>query len=76
MAKPFVKWAGGKADLLQKIDENLPNFFRDGTNITYIEPFLGGGAVLFHILTKYRDRLTRVIVNDINVDNGTFKPNH
>ncbi len=67
-AKPFVKWAGGKANLLKKIDANLPPFFADEHNITYIEPFVGGGAVLFFLLSKYREQLGRIIINDINRD--------
>lgn len=65
-AKPFVKWAGGKTNLLQKIDDNLPAFVKEGNNVTYIEPFLGGGAVLFYMLARYGERLARVIVNDVN----------
>jgi DNA adenine methylase len=47
--KPFVKWAGGKRQLIPILNENLPK-----TMGTYFEPFLGGGALLFHIL-KERD---------------------
>jgi len=58
-AKPFLKWAGGKNQLLNKIDKELP------VSITrYFEPFLGGGAVLFHILKKYNPKY--VFVSDIN----------
>ncbi|MBU1094407.1 MAG: Dam family site-specific DNA-(adenine-N6)-methyltransferase [Firmicutes bacterium] len=45
--KPFVKWAGGKTQILDKIRENIPNNFN-----TYYEPFLGGGAVLFDLAPK------------------------
>lgn len=67
-AKPFVKWAGGKANLLKKIDSSLPTYFTNEQNITYIEPFVGGGAVLFFLLDKYKEHLHRIIINDINVD--------
>ena len=67
-AKPFVKWAGGKTDLLQKIDSCLPSCFHTENNITYVEPFLGGGAVLFYMLEKYKGRLKNVVVSDINKD--------
>jgi DNA adenine methylase len=51
MAKPFVKWAGGKAQLLRKIRENYP--IELGWRISkYAEPFVGGGAVLFDILNN------------------------
>lgn len=42
--KPFVKWAGGKRKLIKNINEVVPDAFED-----YYEPFVGGGAVLFHL---------------------------
>lgn len=64
MAKPFVKWAGGKGQLLSQLDEFLPeNLGRHP--FTYVEPFVGGGAMLFYILQKYAN-INRVIINDIN----------
>ena len=65
MAKPFIKWAGGKGQLLNQIEENLPKRFDDMRNVTYIEPFVGGGAMLFHMLEKHKN-ITRAIINDIN----------
>lgn len=44
-AKPFLKWAGGKTQLLGEIIRRLPSQLFDGQIDTYIEPFLGGGAV-------------------------------
>lgn len=38
---PFVKWAGGKRQLLDKISERLPPIYNN-----YFEPFIGGGAVI------------------------------
>lgn len=64
-AKPFLKWAGGKTQLIPTIDSFLPQSFRNEQNITYIEPFVGGGAMLFHMLQKYPNIKTAVI-NDIN----------
>jgi DNA adenine methylase len=66
-AKPFIKWVGGKTQLLGEIENMLPPNFRHATNATYIEPFVGGGAVLFWILQKYPN-ITNVIINDINPD--------
>ncbi len=49
-AKPFVKWVGGKSQLIRNIEEALPKNFNKREEITYIEPFVGGGAILFWIL--------------------------
>lgn len=67
VAKPFVKWAGGKGNLLQKLDALLPTGFDDLENVTYIEPFVGGGAMLFHMLQRHKC-ITRAVINDINAD--------
>ncbi|MGN0218960.1 MAG: DNA adenine methylase [Muribaculaceae bacterium] len=64
-AKPFLKWAGGKTQLLSTIESFLPESFRRENNVTYIEPFVGGGAVLFYMLQKYPN-IKRAIINDIN----------
>ena len=66
IAKPFVKWAGGKAQLLNEIDKVIPDHIKQ-TPFTYIEPFVGGGAVLFWILQKYPN-VERAVINDINSD--------
>ena len=50
MAKPFIKWAGGKGQLISQIEAYLPQEFDNLKDITYIEPFVGGGALLFHML--------------------------
>lgn len=64
-AKPFLKWAGGKTQLLPTIDSFLPKSFRGEKNITYIEPFVGGGAMLFYMLQTYSN-IKKAIINDIN----------
>lgn len=64
-AKPFVKWAGGKTQLLASIQKNYPSEL--GKSITrYCEPFVGGGAVFFDVISKYK--LKKVLINDINQD--------
>ena len=63
-AKPFLKWAGGKNQLLPEIRRYYP-FERDITITKYAEPFVGGGAVLFDILNRYE--LDAVYISDINV---------
>jgi DNA adenine methylase len=66
LAKPFLKWAGGKTQLIQDIQSSLPKGF--GRNsFTYVEPFLGSGAILFWMLKTY-PKLEKAIVNDINED--------
>ena len=67
VAKPFVKWAGGKGALLQKLEASLPANFDGLHNVTYIEPFIGGGAMLFHML-RHHKCIKRAVINDINVD--------
>lgn len=64
-AKPFVKWVGGKTQLLDDIKKTLPRDLSQRNNMTYIEPFVGGGAVLFWILQEYPN-ITKAIINDIN----------
>ena len=69
-AKPFVKWAGGKSQLIESIEKCLHKNFTKKNNVTYIEPFVGGGAVLFWILQQYPN-ITRAVINDINPDLST-----
>lgn len=57
--KPFIKWAGGKTQLLNTIREKYPENIKK-----YCEPFVGGGAVLFDILTNFQPE--EVFINDIN----------
>ena len=64
LIKPFLKWAGGKGQLLEEIRSYYP--FEEGKITKYAEPFIGGGAVLFDILSKYQ--LDNVYVSDINAD--------
>ena len=64
--KPFVKWAGGKGNLLQQLNNYYPMELKYGYIDTYIEPFIGGGAVLIDILQKYSIKKAYAI--DINKD--------
>lgn len=61
--KPFIKWVGGKTQLLDNISKKYPAELGKSIN-KYCEPFIGGGAVLFDILSKYN--LTEIMINDIN----------
>ena len=53
--KPFVKWAGGKRQILDKLKEYVPTEYN-----TYYEPFVGGGALLFELAPKH------AVINDLN----------
>lgn len=67
IAKPFIKWAGGKTQLLEEVRKSLPSDLLLRNEITYVEPFVGGGAVLFWILQIYPN-IKRAIINDINTE--------
>ena len=63
-AKPFVKWVGGKRQLIAQFREKqflLPSQFNQTTN-TYYEPFVGGGAVFFEVLPE------RAVLSDMNAE--------
>lgn len=66
-AKPFVKWVGGKTQLIENIKRALPRDFGTTKSVTYLEPFVGGGAVLFWILQHYPN-IGKAVINDINSD--------
>ncbi len=53
LARPFLKWAGGKGQLLGEIERRLPAALKAGQIDTYVEPFVGGGAVFFRIAQTY-----------------------
>ena len=66
-AKPFIKWVGGKGQLISQLNSLLPHDFQKWDDVTYIEPFVGGGAMLFHLLSHYPN-IKRAVINDINKD--------
>ncbi len=66
-AKPFIKWVGGKSQLIEQLDAQLPADFGNWDNVTYIEPFVGGGAMLFYWLQRYPN-IQHAVINDINQD--------
>lgn len=59
--KPFVKWAGGKSQLLSAIRQKYPSEIKK-----YCEPFVGGGAVLLDLLENFHPE--EVLINDINAE--------
>lgn len=64
-ARPFIKWVGGKTQLLDEVRKALPRDFASRQHVTYVEPFVGGGAVMFWILQAYPN-IERAVINDIN----------
>lgn len=64
--KPFLKWAGGKTQLLTKFESFYPDILINGECQHYVEPFLGGGAVFFDIYRKYN--IKSAFLCDINPD--------
>ncbi len=66
-AKPFIKWVGGKGQLIEQLESLLPSDFEKGKEVTYIEPFVGGGAMLFYMLQRFPN-ITHAVINDINPD--------
>lgn len=64
LSKPFIKWVGGKGQLLQQLERQLPTDLHE-EEFTYIEPFVGGGAMLFYMLQNFMN-IKQVVINDIN----------
>lgn len=64
--KPFLKWAGGKSQLIGDIQLRLPNY-ATSQDFCMVEPFLGGGAVSFWALSNLK-HLQQLIINDYNQD--------
>ena len=65
-AKPFLKLAGGKGQLLSQLSEHLPERISKEP-FTYIEPFVGGGAMLFYMLQHFSN-IRKAVINDVNED--------
>ena len=62
--RPFVKWAGGKSKLISQMEQYYPKELKKNKIEVYIEPFLGGGALLIEILKKYN--IKKAYAFDIN----------
>ncbi|HEY0196589.1 MAG TPA: Dam family site-specific DNA-(adenine-N6)-methyltransferase, partial [Methanobacterium sp.] len=66
-AKPFVKWAGGKGQLLGELEKRLPSeILQDRTIPQYVEPFVGGGAMFFFLQSRYK--IQESFLSDSNED--------
>ena len=55
--KPIFKWSGGKADEISKFKEHIPDDYD-----TYLEPFIGGGAVFFNLCPK------KAVITDVHTE--------
>lgn len=64
--KPFLKWAGGKSQLIGDISLRLPNYVAN-QDFCFVEPFFGGGAVGFWALSNFKN-LKCLVINDFNKD--------
>ena len=66
-AKPFLKWAGGKSQLIDALEERLPQSILNSRTIeVYVEPFVGGGAFFFYLKSNYV--IKKAYLFDINKD--------
>lgn len=65
-SKPFLKWAGGKSQLIDQIVRHLPDELKFGKIQRYVEPFIGGGALFFHIVQSYE--IEEFFISDVNVE--------
>jgi len=64
-AKPFLKWAGGKSQLLPELVERLPFIIKSKNYIeNYIEPFIGGGAFFFYLKNYFE--IEKSFIFDVN----------
>ena len=63
-AQPFLKWAGGKTQLLAQIESFFPDELLKGSITKYIEPFVGGGAVFFKVANTYF--IQEFFISDVN----------
>jgi DNA adenine methylase len=65
-ARPFIKWVGGKTQLLEQFENYYPTELRQGWIQHYVEPFLGGGALFFELSQHYN--ITHAYLSDLNKD--------
>ena len=63
-AKPFLKWAGGKGQLLKQFEKYYPKELKERKITKYCEPFVGSGAVFYHIMQTYD--IKESIIIDVN----------
>ncbi len=63
-AKPFMKWVGGKRQLISEIENRLPSKILKTKKInSYFEPFIGGGALFFYLMNNYE--IKKAYISDV-----------
>jgi len=67
-AKPFLKWAGGKSQLLTPIIKAVETAQSDKRTFIYIEPFVGSGAVFLEVMEQFGNKVKKAVINDRNKD--------
>lgn len=65
-AVPILKWAGGKTQLIPELSSRFPKKLFTGEITSYLEPFIGGGAVFFHVMQHFLIR--SAVISDLNPD--------
>ncbi len=65
VCKPFIKWVGGKSQLIPDLMRRLPKDFSQWEEAVYVEPFVGGGAMMYWMLQTFPN-IRAVYINDIN----------
>ncbi len=71
-ARPFIKWVGGKTQLLEQFENYYPTELRQGLIQHYVEPFLGGGALFFELSQHYN--ITHASLLELSITNYTNEP--
>ena len=66
IARPFIKWVGGKSQLLEQFENYYPKEIKTKEIQNYVEPFLGGGASYFHLVQRYN--IKNAYLSDLNKD--------
>jgi DNA adenine methylase len=63
--RPFMKWAGGKSQLIEKFAVLFPPELREGKIKKYLEPFIGGGAIFFYVAQAFPS-IASFFISDVN----------
>ena len=66
-ASPFMKWVGGTRQLIPEIEKRLPlSIKKTGKIEKYFEPFIGGGALFFYLMSNYD--IKKAYISDVNIN--------